>query len=335
MNYIKLTETDIQSYLANFETMLKNMDMTDNITLKVSAVKPDVAKAVLVFSELAYYKMRALVMESGKEVGWHGYTHRDGNTFYVDDIIVFPQTVTAATVTPDEAAYTNWTIKLSDEEYNKIHFHGHSHVNMATNPSGVDTTYYGNKIKNVEDYYIFIIMNKSDSIYARIYDFENNIYYEKEDIVLIRPTDKHTEWAKKQLTEFVTEERPTSYATPQQYAEYWGQFGHTNYGRVSHSDTATARKAPKAGYHYADTKSATKKTTTKKAAKKTGPKVSKRIQNIIDTHTMDDIRRLSEDEAIFLVDLIQNDSGLDMKVTAEWSDDEYNELIDKAYGTLK
>ena len=214
MNFIKLTQEEIEAYLTNLRTKLEDVDMTSDITIKVNKVKPKAEKAKLIFTEKAYNKMRMLVLESDKEIGWHGFTHRVGNKFYIDDIIVFPQTVTAATVTSDEKLYTDWTLKLTDKEYNKMHFHGHSHVNMATNPSNVDTNYYESKVKNIEDYYIFVIINKSDNTYARIYDFENNIYYEKDDIEIIRPMDKYKVWADEQIKEFVSAQNTKKRVSP-------------------------------------------------------------------------------------------------------------------------
>lgn len=331
MNFIKLTQEEIEAYLTNLRTKLEDVDVTSDITIKINKVKPKAEKAKLIFTEKAYNKMRMLVLESDKEIGWHGFTHRAGNKFYVDDIIVFPQTVTAATVTSDEKLYTDWTLKLTDEEYNKMHFHGHSHVNMATNPSNVDTNYYESKVKNIEDYYIFVIMNKSDNTYARIYDFENNIYYEKDDIEIIRPMDKYKVWADEQIKEFVSEQKP-KWADQRRYAtgydrSFWENYSQTPSGQFEYPTT-------RAGYHYAGSKqNKTKDKKQNKMITKSG-KLTKRLQNILDTHQMSDIKRLSEEEALFLVELITNDPDVDMKVSAEWAAEEYDALIDIAYASM-
>ena len=54
---------------------------------------------------------------------------------------------------------------------------GHSHVNMGVSPSGTDTQYYESLLSQINNYYIFIIMNKSDLMMVRYYDKRTNLMY--------------------------------------------------------------------------------------------------------------------------------------------------------------
>ena len=100
-----------------------------------------------------------------------------------------------------------------DEIYNKIRFHGHSHVNMATSPSGVDDTYQEQIIQQFmsspvdeNNFYIFGIFNKKGSYWLNIYDIYNNKFYETDDISYVFYQSDEQAWAKEQIKENVKEE---------------------------------------------------------------------------------------------------------------------------------
>lgn len=151
--------------------------------------KKDDRVAHLYFSPTAWVKMSALVADFYTEVQWHGLVHRiSENEFEVYDILVPPHTVSATTVISDQEEYTNWLNDLDDETFNAMRFHGHSHVNMGVTPSGVDTGYRSDLITQLprpsedEDvFYIFLILNKSHSWSAEIYDISNNALYSSAD----------------------------------------------------------------------------------------------------------------------------------------------------------
>lgn len=131
----------------------------------------------------AYIKMQALIAQCDKEIGWFGTVQQDGNVFTINDILVPPQTVTAATVTSDEKEEMEWRASLSDEQYNTLRFHGHSHVNMSVSPSATDTKYRAEVISNIgkEGYYIFFIGNKKGEMSLEFYDLKKNIVYDHND----------------------------------------------------------------------------------------------------------------------------------------------------------
>ena len=177
---------------------------TVSVAYKLNPISSD-DKAHITLTEQAWEKIKQLVDQCDKEVGWHGTVERTSkNEFTITDVLVFPQTVTAATVTSDETKYTAWLMSQPDDVFNKLRFHGHSHVNMGVSPSGVDTKYQDDILKNLNDFYIFGIFNKREDNYLIIYDVTNNIVYENKDIILHTPSGSYRQWAKEMLNEHVS-----------------------------------------------------------------------------------------------------------------------------------
>lgn len=128
----------------------------------------------------AYVKLRKLVDDTTTEIGWYGtVTKMPGfeSVFVIDDILVYPQTVTGATCVQDDDRIFEFELNLSTDQVNRKRFHGHSHVNMGVTPSGVDEQFYQDILTQVDDYFIVMITNKSGAYYTRFYDMQNNILY--------------------------------------------------------------------------------------------------------------------------------------------------------------
>lgn len=216
MRNIRLTNKQITEMCAEFRRQLKDTKTRSGkveLSYPLNTLK-DVEKAEVDFTPTASKKLKALVDLCPKEIGWHGTVVRDEekpNRFIIEDIVVFPQTVTATTVTPDETEYAQWLVSLDDETFNKLRFHGHSHVRMACNPSGTDTEYQDNILKNLNDFYIFGIFNKHGSCWMLIYDIQNNILYEDKDIIYSFSSEEE-DWAAEQIDTLVKE--PPKPATP-------------------------------------------------------------------------------------------------------------------------
>ena len=128
----------------------------------------------------AYVKLRKLVDDTTTEIGWYGtVTKMPGfeSVYVIDDILVYPQTVTGATCVQDDDRIFEFELNLSTDQVNRKRFHGHSHVNMGVTPSGVDEQFYQDILTQVEDYFIVMITNKTGNYYTRFYDMQNNILY--------------------------------------------------------------------------------------------------------------------------------------------------------------
>lgn len=146
----------------------------------------DRSRAKVILEPVAFSKICLLMYNTDKEIGWHGLISRDKDeptVFHVEDIILYPQTVTSVTVQTDDAKYGDWAINLPDEQFTKLRFHGHSHVNMGVTPSGTDLTYYSSLIKQFKNgFYVFMIINKRMEMYCQVYDFDNNAMYETGEV---------------------------------------------------------------------------------------------------------------------------------------------------------
>lgn len=205
MKAIKLTPKMQKKLLAQMQTKMQNLSFRDGESIKLdwsldTDEGPEV-RPIITFTEAAYRTINALVEQCSKEIAWNAQVTKtvseDGAPiFVVDEVIMFPQQVTGTSVDVDETEYSNWCSTLDTDVINKLRFHGHSHVNMAVNPSGIDTDYQRQMIDQIPDFFIFMIFNKRGDNYACIYDVEHNVFYEDKDIDLVVPTLPEEEFAK-------------------------------------------------------------------------------------------------------------------------------------------
>lgn len=181
-NYIKLEANTVSEIMNEVQAMISGRFL-DGI-LKYEKKLEINKRCNLTFSDIAWAKMNALISGFDSEVAWHGFSRKDGNNYFIDDIVVYPQNVSSATVTTDQEEYEKWLAELNDDEFNSLRFQGHSHVNMSTSPSGVDTSLYDRILSQLtdEDFYIFAIWNKKGEHTVYIYDMVDNIKYDTKDI---------------------------------------------------------------------------------------------------------------------------------------------------------
>lgn len=187
---IKMTSENLLEIRKEFEEALKGIKLSDG---KISFSKTfgnTQRKAKLYFTEMAWLKMLMLVREFDKEVAWHGIAKRGDNlaedSYVISDILVYPQEVTGATVNTDQEKYQLWLMNHEDEVFNNIRMQGHSHVNMGTTPSSVDTSLYDRILEQLDDdmFYIFLIWNKRNEKTIKIYDLAKNVLFETADVTI-------------------------------------------------------------------------------------------------------------------------------------------------------
>ena len=228
MKKIMMQQNDVAEFIDKIKAMLlgdKGLPDKLNIDVNASVKLREEDKVEILFENEAYKKMNALVENCDKEIGWYGTVERTSEKqFLIKDIVMFPQTVSGATVQTDDAEYEKWNRELADEVHNSLRFYGHSHVRMGCSPSLTDNDHYKFMIQNVNDFYIFGIFNKNatNNYWFNIYDIANNVLYEKDDIIykyLITPADM---WAEAQIKEFVKERVCTP---PAAYTNGHGNFG--------------------------------------------------------------------------------------------------------------
>lgn len=190
MKPIKMTQEYNDSLMESLRAQILNTKTNNgkiNINIDLNAlVKPTDAKEInIIFSAVTFIKYTSLVQHNTEEVGWHGIVERISDTnFLISDIVVYPQVVSGASVTPDQVKYQLWLYEFDDDTFKKIRFHGHSHVNMATFPSGVDSNFRMEILDQLteDDYYIFSIHNKKGDREINLYDMKTNWIYETADI---------------------------------------------------------------------------------------------------------------------------------------------------------
>ncbi|MCQ2968505.1 MAG: hypothetical protein MJ191_00010 [Clostridium sp.] len=198
MRNIQITDEVKQKAIEEFIAKLNN-ERTNNNSISVTMRLDDLKfkeRVQVYFTPKAWLKMWSLVHTEPKEIGWHGTVQKiDKYNYIIKDILMYPQYTTGVTVQTDDVEYGNWLIKeLDDDTLNSLRFHGHSHVNMATTPSGVDDAWYQQILDslNKNDFYIFMIANKREEFFIEIYDLENNAIYEKKDIDIVALLDDDT-----------------------------------------------------------------------------------------------------------------------------------------------
>ena len=187
---IKLTEAQLEECRREFEASLASLKLTDGKVSFIKTLTNINEKATVYFDPLAWRKMQTLIKEFDKEVAWHGVAYRGDdsklNEYFITDILVYPQTVTGATVETDQTKYEMWLMGHEDDVFNNIRMQGHSHVNMGVTPSSVDTTHQSKILEQLTDdmFYIFMIWNKSGNKFIKIYDMKKNILFETSDITV-------------------------------------------------------------------------------------------------------------------------------------------------------
>jgi hypothetical protein len=137
----------------------------------------------VIFTSEALYRQWLLVNNVDKEVGWLGVTRRQPNgDILVDKIILFDQEVTSTTTVITAAGLSDVAEKMIDEgnedEIEMLRFWGHSHVEMATNPSGQDDQQMKEFEENGADYFVRAIFNKKGCVRIDIFDYARSLVFE-------------------------------------------------------------------------------------------------------------------------------------------------------------
>lgn len=189
---ITISQQDIQDIVTNIEETLKdpsNLTLTKKLTIDIDLTKNEDALPPIVYiTPEAFCKMKILVQKANDEIGWHGVMERlDKETYLISDILLYPQTVSGTTVTVDETKLANWQMTIPDEVFNNLRMQGHSHVNMAATPSGLDVNTYEKLLQGLDKtdgFYLMLILNKNGDCYKLLYDFAQNAIFENKEITL-------------------------------------------------------------------------------------------------------------------------------------------------------
>lgn len=218
MKPIMLTQEAKDNALEIFKKLLDtasdSSDLKINITTETLLQQQGIEKPTVYVLATAYCKMTALINSSNDELAWYGVASRVNNNYFIEDILVYPQTVTAATVDADESKCAKWFMELPDDVINNLRFQGHSHVSMSVSPSGRDTNnwlQFANLLK-ADEFIILCIGNKRGEFYWNIYDKAINVYFENKDITMCIVDDKGNSidgWAKESIAKHIVKETPS------------------------------------------------------------------------------------------------------------------------------
>lgn len=251
---IRMTQEYKDQCRIDFEKALENAKLADGKISFTKTFSIDKQKATVYFTAEAWTKMLMLLQEFSKEVAWHGVAHRldteGAHEYLIQDILVYPQEVTGSTVEMDTEKYAIWLQENDeDERFYNIHMQGHSHVNMAPNPSGVDLSHQEEILAQLgnEDFYIFMIYNKSFKRNIKIYDLQKNILFEDGDVdVKIYDAAVGFDAFIKDAKDMV-KDKVYRYQPPTTGSQYGQQYGGQQYGKPYNplsSTPAPANGAP-------------------------------------------------------------------------------------------
>ena len=296
---IKLTENDIQTAIVDIRELLQQLTLNTeskvNIDFQKYLCKKN-RKAKVVFSENAWLKMQWLITKFNSEVAWHGVAKRDedpeSDTYYITDILLYPQKVTGTTVNTDQFLYEKWLMELDDDTFNNLRMHGHSHVNMSPSPSSVDIAHRSELLDKLTDdmFYIFLIMNKKNVYTAAIYDYRKNIYFDTDDVDIEVESEGSVNAADfTNDAEKLVRSNATTYGNygrgyGSSYGGYSGGYGNSYYSNFGSGGASSgAAKSDNAKKSNTDTPKVsdakTTPTTTKTESKKDKKKKGKRKKN--------------------------------------------------------
>ena len=124
-------------------------------------------------TEKALLKMAGLIEAFGGEVGWHGTVNQTAKkAFSIDDILIYPQDATAASIDTEQQVYSMWLYGQEDDIFRRIRMHGHSHANFTVTPSCKDDRHRMGLTAQIKPgmFYLFMIWNKQYKLhnYAHI-----------------------------------------------------------------------------------------------------------------------------------------------------------------------
>jgi proteasome lid subunit RPN8/RPN11 len=141
---------------------------------------------IIVINSKVLSKAITLVQKNTNEIMLFGVVENiKENSYEITDFLIPPQEKnSAAFVTTDDEKYTEWLMQMDRELRQKLKAHFHSHPKMGVTPSSTDISTIEDKVQNIKDFYIRIIMNQDLDIRVDFFDLKNNLLYEEIDIYL-------------------------------------------------------------------------------------------------------------------------------------------------------
>ena len=182
------------------------------------------AKTIKLINENAYNvfilpqartKMELYCALCEKEIGWLGFVKRyEDNSFLIEDVVLLKQEVHATTTEIDPTALLDFWGQTPVEKQPDIKLWGHSHVNIAPNPSGQDDNQMS-YFRDGNPWFIRLITNKKGDINITIYDYANGYEIHSEELYTYDPNRLELKKAiMEEMKEKVTEKTYTPAKLP-------------------------------------------------------------------------------------------------------------------------
>lgn len=152
-----------------------------NKQTKVSVLEACVP--TIVIDGQALIKMALYVEECNDEIGWLGTAVMDDKyNVYIKDVFLFDQEVHSTTTEISPEGLSEFGEKLLQQTdgvdiWNTIKVWGHSHVNMAPNPSNQDDSQMETFANCGHDWFVRIIANKKDDLRVDLYHYKLGLIY--------------------------------------------------------------------------------------------------------------------------------------------------------------
>jgi len=136
-------------------------------------------------------KMELYCDLSSEEIGWLAFVEKTNVGFLITDCILLKQEVHATTTEIDPAALLEFWNNTPIEKQVNIKLWGHSHVNMAPNPSGQDDSQM-DYFKDGNDWFIRLITNKKREYHIDVFDYKNGIkvHMDQADLKTYNPSEE-------------------------------------------------------------------------------------------------------------------------------------------------
>ena len=228
MKKIKPTQEDKQNLLKKFQEKLDKTQYWEDVFKFEEPMKTESDDRVtLYFTPEAFLKCQTLTSIFPGEVNWQGVVEKIGeNKYKIDKICVPPQAVSGVR-TIESKEDNSWVEQFSDDEFVKLRFYAHSHVNFSTSESSIDLENQKNIVRCTFDkgVQIFQIWNKQGDINTMIYDIDKNILYDRNDVDIEvgeegNTIDMFAEEAKKMVTSLEKQEETKIVRMPANYEKY-------------------------------------------------------------------------------------------------------------------
>ena len=184
------------------------------------------------------------VAQCSKEIGWMGQielTEREGESPMITLINPYavPQEVSHTTTDLDADGIGEWALTLKSPE--TIKWWGHSHVNMACNPSSTDMITFNEHIENdPESPFIMTIHNKSGEMFTNFY-LGHGLFAKNPPVRINYGNDIHQAAAEKHLKDNIREAKTYVRSTP---ANRHNPSAGIGFNAVQHNGGGSNRIAP-------------------------------------------------------------------------------------------